>query len=169
MAFPISMCYTNQLKPVVTSENQLQILNFIATSILKDKAGRVVIGDMQVKYKGSTSNWRGSLFNGVNNGVFTLIYKDDNWWLNYQLNMRELFIGTAILSGIMGVFSLVTGGPWWAVIFAFLWLCGGNWVIIVIRHGGLAADITLGIDELICGKTELPEDDRMTGELKSWF
>ncbi|MBB2144926.1 hypothetical protein GM921_05500 [Pedobacter sp. LMG 31464] len=139
-------------------------------SILDDKANNVAIEDTHVTYKGSTSNWRGSLFGSVDNGSFILINKDNNWWLNYQINMGKLFIGTAILSSIMGLFILANGGPWWVGIVGFLWLCGANWIINLIRHGFVATNIAEGIDELICGKTQQPpEQDKMTGKLKSWF
>ncbi|WP_139332223.1 hypothetical protein [Mucilaginibacter lappiensis] len=137
---------------------------------MKDKAAHVIVKDLSVSYKGSASNWRGSLFGSVDNGVFNLVYENNSWLLNYQINMRQLFITTSIMSIIMGVFMLVNGGPWWVGIVAFLWLCGVNWIISSIRHGTVATDIATGIDELICGKTESPpEQDKMTGELKSRF
>ncbi len=136
---------------------------------MDEKADHVIAKDLHVTYKGSTSNWRGSLFGGVDDGVFNLIYKDNSWWLNYQINMRKLFIFTTILSSFMGLFALVSGGPWWIGIAAFLWLCGANWIINLIRHGAVATDIAVGIDELICGKEEVPEQDKMTGKLKSWY
>ncbi|MCO5946683.1 hypothetical protein [Mucilaginibacter flavidus] len=169
MAFPISVSYSKPLKATITSDNQQQILNFIEKSILKDKADNVVVEEKHVKYRGSTSAWRGSLFRSVDNGIFTLIYKNDGWWLNYQIKMRKLFVGAAILSGVMGVFALANTGPWWVGIAAFLWFCGANWIINLIRHESVAATMAVEIDELICGKAELPEQDKMTGELKSWF
>jgi len=90
-------------------------------------------------------------------------------FLTNQINTRKLFIGASILSTIMGVFILVNNGPWWMGIAAFLWLFGANWITIFLRHGLLVTNIAAGIDELICGKTVLPEQDKMTGELKSWF
>ena len=170
MIFPFSVIFNRSLKTVITPDNKEQILQYIRESILKDKADHVIVKDLSVSYKGSTANRRGSLFGGVDNGVFSLVHKNNSWLLNYQINMRQLFISTSILSIIMGVFMLVNGGPWWVGIVAFLWLCGVNWVISAIRHGTVATDIATGIDELICGKTELPpEQDKMTGELKSWF
>jgi len=169
MIFPFSVSFNKQLKAKIISDNQQAILQYIMKSILDDKANNVVVEDIHVTYRGSTSNWRGSLFGSVDDGIFSLIYKHNNWWLNYQINMRKLFIGTAILSSIMGVFALVNGGPWWIGIAAFLWLGGGNWIINLIRHETVAANIAEGIDELICGKTELTEQDKMTGKLKSWF
>ena len=169
MTFPFSVSFDRRLEATITPDNRQDILQYIKKSILDDKANNIVADGIHVTYKGSTSNWRGSLFGSVDDGIFDLIYKDNNWWLNYQINMRKLFIGTAILSGIMGVFALVTGGPWWIGIAAFLWFCGANWIIIFLRHGLVVTDIAEGIDELICGKIVLPEDDKMTGELKSWF
>jgi len=169
MAFPLSVNFNKRLKATITSDEVPGILQYIAKSIAEDKADNIVIEDMHVTYKGSTSMWRGSLFGTVDDGIFNLIYKDNGWWLNYKINMRKLFMGTAILSSILSVFALVTDGLWWVGIAAFLWLYGGNWIINPIRHETVAADIAAGIDELICGKTELPENDKMTGKLKSWF
>jgi len=170
MIFPFSVSFNRKLKAVITSDNQQEILQYIIKSILDDKANNVVVENMHVTYKGSISNWRGSLFGSVDNGNFILFYKDSNWWLKYQINMRELFIATAILSCIMGGFMLVNGGPWWIGIIAFFWLCGANWIISLIRHGFVATNIARGIDELVCGKTQpLPEEDKMTGKLKNWF
>jgi hypothetical protein len=169
MTFPFSLSFNKRLKATITSDNQQKILHYIMKSILDDKANNVVVEDIHVTYKGSTSNWRGSLFESVDDGIFVLLYKDNNWWLNYKINMRKLFICTAILSIIVGVFALVNGGPWWIGVAAFLWLCGANWIINLIRHETVAANIAGGIDELICGKIELPEQDKMTGKLKNWF
>ena len=165
MIFPFSVCFNTSLKTIVTPDNKEQILRYIEKNILRDKADNVVVKDISVYYKGSTSNWRSSLFGSVDNGVFNLIYKNDSWFLNYQIIMFRLFIIASIMSIIIGV-----GGPWWIGIAAFSWLCGANWIINFIRHGAVATDIATGIDESICGKMELPpEQDKMTGELKSWF
>ena len=170
MTFPFSVSFNRKLEAAITSDNQHKILLYIKKSILEDKANNIVVEDLVVKYRGSTSNWRGSLFGSVDNGIFYLVYKNNSWFLNYKINMRKLFVGASILSTIMGVFALVNGGPWWIGIMAFLWLCGANWIINLIRHGAVATDIATGIDELVCAKTELlPEQDKMTGELKSWF
>jgi len=170
MTFPFSVRFNKSLKTIITSDNKEQILQYIKKSVLEDKADNVVVKDMAVNYKGSTSSWRGSLFGSVDNGIFYLVYQDNSWFLNYQINMYKLFIYTSIMSTIMGAFALVNGGPWWIGIAAFLWLCGANWVINLIRHQSVVANIAAGIDELINGKTEkLPEQDKMTGKLKSWF
>lgn len=172
MTFPFSARFDRPLKTMITPDNKEQILQYIKKRILEDKADNVIVEDMTVCYKGSTSNLRGSLFGSVDNGIFYLVFKNNCWFLDYQINMRELFIVTSIISTIMEVFALATGGPWWIGIAAFLWLCGANWVLSLIRHGGVANDISAGIDELIFGKTELhelPEEDKMTGKLKSWF
>ncbi|MEZ2338532.1 hypothetical protein AB6735_22985 [Mucilaginibacter sp. RCC_168] len=137
---------------------------------MNGKADNVIVKNLSVNYKGSTSNWRGSLFGSVDNGVFNLIHENNSWLLNYQINMHKLFITTSTMSIIMAVFMLVNSGPWWVGIVAFLWLCGVNWIINLIRHRTVATDIATGIDELIFGKTELPpEQDKMIGELKNWF
>lgn len=170
MGFPFSVHFNRSLKTTITSDNKEHVLQYVKKNILEDKANNVFVEDMAVKYSGSTSNWRGSLFGSVDNGVFNLVYKNDSWFLNYQINMRKLFIGTSILSIIMGVIALVSSGPWWIGIAAFLWLCGANWITNLIRHGTVATDIAAGIDGLIFGKTEnLQEEDKMTGKLKSWF
>jgi hypothetical protein len=169
MTFPFSIQFNKKLEAPITVDNQQIILQYIMNSILERKADNVAFQDLAVTYKGSTSPWRGSIFKGLDSGIFTLLYKDNCWWLNYRINMRELFIVTGLMSIFVGGFTLANDGPWWIGIVAFLWLCGANWVTNVLRHGSLNTDIGLGIDELICGKTELPEDDKMTGKLKSWF
>jgi hypothetical protein len=169
MVFPFSVRFDRSLKTMVIPDNKEQILLYIKKSILEDKADNVVVEDMTIRYKGSTSNWRGSLFGSVDNGIFHLIYRDNSWFLEYQINMRKLFIGASILSIIMGMFILLNGGPWWTGIASFLWLCVANCIANLLRHGSAVTDIAAGIDELILGKTQLPEDDKMTGELKSWF
>lgn len=146
MTFPFSVRFNRSLKTIITSDNEKKILQYIEKSILEDKADNVVVEDMSVNYKGSTSNWRSSLFGSVDNGIFCLVYKNNSWFLNYQINMRRLFIGTSIMSIIMGVFALANNGPWWIGIAAFLWLCGANWVTNFIRHGTVATDIAIGID-----------------------
>jgi hypothetical protein len=157
MTFPFSVQFNKRLKAAITPDDQQKILQYITKNILKDKADNVVIEDICVTYKGSTSNWRGSLFGSVDNGVFNLIYKDNTRWLNYQINMRKLFIGTTILASIMGIFVFVNGGPWWVGIVMFLWLCGANWIINLIRHENVATSIAAGIDELIYSKEHVPE------------
>jgi len=169
MTFPFSVIFSRQLEATITPNNRDKVLQYIEQYIKEDKANNIIVADMCVTYRGSTSNWRGSLFGSVDNGVFKLIHKDDSWFLNYQINMRRLFIDTAILSTIMGIFAQVTGDIWWVGIAAFLWLCGANWVTNLIRHDSEAGEIAAGIDELICGKEELPNQDKMTGKIKSWF
>lgn len=169
MIFPFVVRFNKRLSAVITSDNEAEVLWLIKKSILADKADHVIAEDLHVSYKGSASNWRGSLFQGVDNGVFTLIYKDNSWWLNYQIDMRKMFIWTAVISACMAAFVIANSGPWWIGVIAFLWLCGANWVTKVLRHGSLNTDIGHEIDELICGKKELPEQDNMAGNLKSWF
>jgi hypothetical protein len=169
MAFPISVLFNRSLKTVISSDNKEQIFQYIKKNILEDKADNVIVEDMRISYQGSTSNWRGSLFGSVDNGTFDLFSKENDWFLNYQINMRKLFIGTAILSTIAGVCAQVGDGLWWVGIAAFLWLCGANWIIIFIRHGSEATSIAIGIDELICGKEQPLENNEGEGRLKSWF
>jgi len=120
-------------------------------------------------YRGSTSHWRESLFGSVDNGTFSLNYRKNSWFLIYRINMRRLFIETAIMSAILEGFVLFSDGPWWVGIAMFLWLCGGNWIVNLVRHESVAFGLAAGIDELICGKVEPPEHEKIPGKLKSWF
>jgi hypothetical protein len=169
MAFPITVEFNKKLKAVVTADNQLQILEQIKLSISEDKADNIIIEETQVRYKGSTSNWRGSLFGSVDNGTFTLVTKNDEWWLNYKINMQKQFIITAIMSVAMGAYMFIGAGIRWVGFAAFAWLCGGNWIINVVRHDGVADTIAFKIDELIFGKIVKPEIEKIPGKLKSWF
>lgn len=111
MIFPFSVTFNIRLKATIIADNQQKILQYIVKSILDDKADNVVVKDILVTYKGSISNWRGSLFGSVDDGSFNLIYKDNDWWLNYQINMSELFIGGAIISSVMSIFVLQMVAP----------------------------------------------------------
>lgn len=152
MTFPLSVRFNKPLKTIITSDNKEQILQYIKKRILDDKADNVKVEDIYVSYKGSTSYWNWGLFRSVDSGIFSLLYKDNSWLLNYQINMRELFIGTAILSTLMGIFAEANSGDWWVAIVMFVWLCGANWITNMIRHESLAAGIAFGIDELYCEK-----------------
>lgn len=169
MVFPFSVRFIKKLKAEITSENQPQALQFIAKYISEDKADNVAVTELNVTYKGSTSIWRGSLFGSVDSGIFSFAFKNNSWRLVYQINMRKLFIGTSILSAIAEISVLIEGGPWWIGIAAFSWLCGANWITNLIRHESVAFSLAAGVDELICGKTDLPEQEKIPGKLKSWF
>lgn len=169
MSFPFSISFNQPLESIVTSDNQQVILKYIMKSILHDKVDNVVMNDENLIYKGSSSYWRGSLFGTVDKGVFSLNYKDNKWRLNYQINIHKLFLHTAILSSFMEIFVLANSGPWWIGLVAFSWLCGVNGIITFFRHQALATEIAWDIDELICGKIQVPEQDKMTGKLKSWY
>jgi hypothetical protein len=159
MIFPFSVNFTESLKTVITPQNKEQALQYIKNSILEDKADNVVVGDMQVRYKGSTSPWRGSLYRGVDNGIFDLVAEGNSWVLKYRINMRQLFIVTSIMSTIMGVIAISTGGPPWIGLVMFLWLCGANWVTNLIRHGSVAVEIAAGIDEIIRNQNQITNND----------
>jgi hypothetical protein len=166
---PFSISYKRRLKAAITTDNQQSVLQYIVKSISDEKADNIFINDMRITYKGSTSG-RGSLYSSVDDGIFDLIFKDNMWWLIYTINMRKLFITTGIMAGFFESFSLANGGPWWIGLVAFAWLCGGNWVFSLLRHGSAATELSAGINELIDGKIEQPEiPDKMTGPLKSWF
>jgi hypothetical protein len=109
------------------------------------------------------------LFQSVDRGIFTLIYKDDSWYLRYQIDMRKLFIYTGLMSVAFGIFGTIGNGMWWIGIWAFLWLCGANWVIACLRHGLLATELAEEINELIRGKKPALETEEKDESLKSWF
>jgi hypothetical protein len=169
MIFPISVKFNSKLKTTITPDNKQQILLFIQKSILEDNANNVVFEDMSVGYKGTTSRWRGALFGSVDNGIFNLLYKDSNWFLIYQINMRKLFIAAAIMSTVMAIFGFKTGDSLWIGIGFFSWFCGGNWIINIIRHGSVASDIAFSIDELFADKDLIAESDEDKERLKSWY
>lgn len=165
MNFPVSVVFNRKLNIVVDPGNSGQILHYIENAADKRKADNLVIEDISVVYKGSTSIWRGSLFQIIDKGIFTLIYKDNRWYLRYQIDMRKLFIYTGLMSVVVGIGA----GSWWVGIGAFLWLCGVNWVITCIRHGSLATELAEEINELIGGQRPPPEEQEKDESLKSWF
>jgi hypothetical protein len=169
MSFPLSVVFNKNLDIVVTPDNSGQILHYIEDAANKRKADNLVIEDMSVIYKGSTSIWRGSLFQIVDKGIFSVVYKNDSWHLRYQIDMRKLFIYTGLMSAAFGIFATIQAGMWGIGIFAFLWLCGGNWVIACIRHGSLATELAEEINELIGGKRPSPKEQEKDESLKSWL
>lgn len=169
MVFPIYIQFNKPLKVIVTPDNLPQILQYIGKAITNDKADNVVVNDDHVAYKGSTSRGRGSLFGSVDGGVFTLLYINDRWFLNYPINMVKLFTITSIISTIMGSVAFASSAPWWIGLAFFCWLCGVNWIISVPRHEMVAGEIAVEIDEMICGKPPRIEHEKFPGKLKSWF
>ncbi|RFZ91040.1 hypothetical protein D0C36_19040 [Mucilaginibacter conchicola] len=87
--------------------------------------------------------------------------------LEYELNMRKLFIQTGLISLIFGVIATIGANAWWIFLAAFIWLCGGSWVIDNIRHGLLVSELAEGIDILM--GWEAPKPKEKDGSLKSWF
>jgi len=169
MTFPVSVIFSRKLNIVVNSDNSDQILQYIKGAADKRKADKLAIEDRSVIYKGSTSYSRSSLFQIIDRGIFTLIYKDDSWNLRYQIDMQKLFIHTGLMSVAFGIFATIGAGTWWIGIGAFIWLCGGNWVIACLRHGMLATEMAIEVDELIGGKKPILETEEKDESLKSWF
>jgi hypothetical protein len=169
MNFPVSVIFNRKLDIVVNSDNSDQILQYIKDAADKRKADNLVIEDMSVIYKGSTSYSRTSLFQIIDKGTFSVVYKDDSWSLRYQIDMRKLFIHTGLMSVAFGIFATIGTGAWWVGICAFLWLCGGNWIIACLRHGSFATELAEEINELIGGKKPALEPEEKDESLKSWF
>jgi hypothetical protein len=144
MPFPISIRFKKRLKVTITSENQPKALRYIQKTIQDKAAGNIVIENNQVSYKGSTQSGRRSLFGEIR-GTFTLINgKDGRSYLIYEFKMYHLFIVTPIMAVAFGLLS----HHWWLGIIAFLWLCGMNWIIYLIRNEALANELATGIDSL---------------------
>ncbi len=170
MNFPFAVHFEKKLETKITSDNRDDILQFIENYLLADKADNIVLEDMSVRYKGSKSIWNVSLYRTVDEGLFSLIYKDNSWFLRYQINLRSLFTDTIIISLMFGVVGqIIIGGMWWIGLVAYLWFCGGNWVINVIGHESIAATIAANIDRLSNPEIEQPEIEKIPGKLKSWF
>jgi len=168
MAFPFLASFERSIKTVVTPENKDQLLSYIKGTILEEKADNVVVEDMAVRYKGSTGG-RGSIFNTVDSGIFSLVCKDDNWFVDYQMSMHNFVMIALVAIGIIEILLTLGDGPWAVHIVALFWPFGLAWVVEMGRHGALAGDLAAGIDHLSGAAPEEPEEDKMTGPLKSWF
>ena len=134
MVFPFSASFERSIKTMITSDNKDEILWYINKTILEDKADNVVVAHMTVSYEGSTGG-RGSMFNGVNNGVVSLACKGDKWYVEYKINLRRLFTVMLIMSATMESFALFVQDARWVGIVAFLCLWGFSWVLEIRRHG----------------------------------
>ncbi|WP_342644620.1 hypothetical protein [Mucilaginibacter sp. CSA2-8R] len=166
MPFPFSMHFSKPLKAVITPENRQMVLNYIKQSITDKKADNVVINLDHVKYKGSTSNSRTSLFGTVDCGVFSVILENGRWYVSYQIFIKKLFL---FASAFCTLGAFITN-IWFGVI-GFLWLFGLNCLVALFQDMSSAGTLMLGIDELICGKEpevyEVKDED--SEKLKSWF
>ena len=162
MAFPFSITYQKKLKAKVGSENLPASLKYIQTIISEKAADNVSIENSLIGYKGSTSNYRGSLFGGPDSGSFTFISNYENSFLVYEIKLNKLFIITPIMAGVFGLLSQLV----WVAAGTFLWLCGMNWIIIVVRHDSLAWELAAGIDKL---NGVVKQDAIKSEEIKHWF
>jgi hypothetical protein len=54
----------------------------------------------------------------------------------------------------MAVFFGVISQSWVFGLVGFLWLCGMNWIIYLVRHSGLASEIAIDIDYMFLNKKE---------------
>jgi hypothetical protein len=165
MLFPVLIKYNRPLLGNIPPEKQSIVVQYIQTFITEKKADNVIISDTSVSYKGTTSKWRGALFGGVDEGVFKLMEIDSKACIVYDFTMRRLFITTAIMSVVAGFVVRI----WWVSIFAFLWLCGMNWIINLIRHGDLISEIVIGVNDLLFEMEVKIEEKARSEELKSWF
>ncbi len=160
---------------MVTAENEGVILNFIKEYITQKKADNVAVNGNEVRYKGTKSHYRGALFGTVDGGAFTLIQKEDCWYLYYEINLKELAqfgFGMMFFSAILLTLGAM---PWWVAIMMTLWGWGMNWFTAVVRHRSLNVEIAERINLLINSNTQ-PSEQKLTEDeiqekekLKSWF
>ncbi len=162
MAFPFSVTYKKRLIAKIGFENLPTCLKYIQTIISEKAANNVSIENSRIGYKGSTSNYRGALFGGPDGGSFTFISDDENSFLVYEIKMNKLFVITSIMAGVFGLLSQLV----WVAAGTFLWLCGMNWITIVIRHDSLAWELAAGIDKL---NGVVKQDAFKSDEIKHWF
>ena len=167
MPFPITVKFKRKLKAIIIAENMGDTLSYIQKEIESKKADKVTRDERSVNYKGSTSNSRTSLF-GSMNGSFTISNDNGQSHLVYEIRMYYLFIFTSIAAVALSILTREV----WTGIGAFAWLCGMNWLIIVIRHGSLASELASGIDQIhsipiveLDDKGEPIRDEK----LKSWM
>lgn len=165
MVFPFAIKYNKALRGLVTADNRLMALYHIKTYIEDKKADHIVIEKNKVRYKGTTSNWKGALFGGVDNGTFNLTEENGISCLVYEISMRDLLITTFIMGIAIGVFSQI----WWIGLVAFLWLGGMNWLINAVRHGVLASEIADNVSDLFFEKEKKAEEPTKDESLKSWM
>jgi hypothetical protein len=167
MIFPVSFKYKRTLRGIITPDQQAVAIQVIKKMIVEKKGKNIVVENNSVSYKGTTAPGKGSLLGAVDNGKFSLIDANDKSLLIYEINMQSLFITTGIMAVVAGVFVQ----RWWVSLIAFAWLCGMNWVIILIRHDNLVLEVAASVNDLIFGKEEVKEEEKVAddGKLKSWM
>lgn len=169
MKFPISIVFERKLNIIVDEENTVKILGFIRDEIVKRKADNVIIENSSVSAKGSSLGWDTSLLQIADKATFSLLQKNDESFIRYQLDMPKLFIHTTVIAAIFEVLGLTQGNVWWIGFGAFGWLCGANWLTAYLRHGLFVSELAEGIDILMGWKQPKHEDEEKDESLKSWF
>ncbi|RCH56722.1 hypothetical protein DJ568_02385 [Mucilaginibacter hurinus] len=133
------------------------------------KANNVTSGDYEVYYKGTTGSARQNLFGLPDNGTIQLVPYEDKLHLTHSINLVGLFAKTALMSIGFGIFGIFTH-RWWIGPVFFIWLCGANWVIAIIRHGFFTTELADDINKTMnCLPPPDPEPDKMNGRIKHWM
>jgi len=145
MPFPFSIKYSTTLKEKIVPENYLKILNHIRAFIIDKPAKDIIIENNRLSFKPSTYYWNWNIMVSIEKGIFSIIEKEGHVILTYEFFMYRLFITTGIMSVIAGILTQIL----WIPIAAFLWLCGMNWIITLVRHKSMLDDLTSEIDALI--------------------
>ncbi len=137
--FPFTINYSRRL-PNRLSDNEVTGALDEIKKILEEKTAEDVdIKENELTFSVSFfgHRWNWNIMVPIDKGQITLTPENENTVLSYKIFMYRIFIITAIMSIFIGLVSGTIG----VGVFCFSWLCGGNWVIGVLRHRGLIGDI----------------------------
>lgn len=137
--FPFAINYTRRLTNKLSDVEVNAAFDKIGKMLEDKTAEDVVIGPTGLTFNSSFfgQRWNWNIMASIDRGKITLTSNNEGTILSYKIFMYRLFIVTAIMSTFIGLVSGSIG----VGLFCFTWLCGGNWVIGVLRHRGLMGDI----------------------------
>jgi len=146
MIFPFSIRYSVRLSDHFFTNRNKEALKYIESYITSKKGKDIVIDDDRLTFKSKffTGRSNGNILVPIEKGIFTIVDKGDQVILTYEFYMYRLFIVVAIMS----VFMAISANRIWIGILCFLWLCGMNWLLTLIRHRRMLKKIAMAIDIL---------------------
>ena len=147
MTFPFSIKYSARLNNHFSIDRKEETFKFIEDFITNKTGDEIIIeGDkLTFKSKFFKDRWNTNILVPIEKGVFIIIDKGDRYILTYEFYMYHLFIAVTIMSTFIAIFSQQV----WVGILCFLWLCGMNWLIAIIRHKMMLNEITKEINNQI--------------------
>jgi len=150
MSFPLS--YANKIEVLFDAKNHApeNLLRSIISSLKKVKASNIRNDQNRITFSGGilrfVMGW--NILCAISSGEITFEKNNDKLSLNYHLKFTEMFvIVTIMVLGFMGpfIFQARNLSPFPKIIillFMWLWLFGGNYLLTIFRFPGFIRKMT---------------------------